>query len=211
MRLLEIPFINGYTEFTEHFSKEFIVQLGSTYSDKTYEIELDELKVLEKSLVYSFPEEEIEDLEVILYKKPNNKYGIKFISTDILSNMKVSVNYTYENTDAKYLYSIDYEKGIIYFSEPVDNDYRITYNADNLISTGKEARQMEEEEYNEVNKVFNIRNPKDNSSIFFLYKNDTTEHRNITPILQDIKVNYIIKDDLSLWIREKLLKLLILH
>lgn len=198
MRLFEIPFINGYTEFIEHFSKEFLVQLNNSYSGTIYELELDELKVIEKSLIYSFPEEERESLEVSIYKNSDNKYIIKFEDLNNLSNLKVLINYTYESTDPKYLYSIDYEKGIIYFSEPLDKAYKITYNADNLISTGKEARQMDEEEYNEVNKIFNIRNLKDNSSIFFLYKNDTTEHRNITPILQDIKVNYIIKDDLSL-------------
>lgn len=198
MRLLEIPFINGYTEFIEYFSKEFTIELNSTYGEREYTLELDELKVLEKSLVYTFPERVFEDLEVSIKKNEDNKYLIHFISVNPLSNLKVIVNYTYENTDPKYLYSVDYTKGIIHFSENIDRDYKITYEADNLISTGKQAKQLKEEDFIEVDKIFNIRNYKDNTSIFFLYKNDVTEHRNVTPILQDIKINYIIKDDLSL-------------
>lgn len=197
MKLFEIPFINGYTEFIELFSKEFLIELDNTFNERVYEIELDELKILEKSLNYSFPEEELYSLDIQIFKR-DNKYFIKIESSEVLRNLKVSINYTYENTDPKYLYSVDYTKGIIYFSDLVEKDYKISYSSDNLISTGKEARQMEEEEYNEVNKIFNIRNPKDNSSTFFLYKNDVTVHRNVTPILQDMKVNYIIKDDLSL-------------
>ena len=196
-KLYEIPFINGYTEFLEYFSKEYTIDLGSTFTDFEYRLELDEDKVLDRSLSYSFPEEVFEALSVII-AKDNGKYYIVCKSVNPLTNLKIIVNYTYENTNAKYLYSVDYDKGVLYFSESLDDEYAIQYKSDNIVTTGKKAKQLEEEAYTDVSNTINIRNPKDNTSIFFLYKNTVEEHRSVTPIVQDLKVNYIIKDALSL-------------
>ena len=43
-----------------------------------------------------------------------------------------------------------------------------------------------------------INNFKENSSISFVYKNNIEKHRKLTPIVQNLKLNYILKDDLSL-------------
>ena len=190
--VLEIPFINGYTEFIEHFSRELTIEARGNL---THEVELNEPKVLDKTFTYSFPDN-VQDIKVSLVKRGSRFYVV--LSSDRPLDVKILVSYTYENIDPKRLYSIDYDRGIIHFSEKIDSEYRITYQSDNLISTGKKARQMEGEEFSEVNKKFNIRNHRDNSSILFLYKNDIQEHRNTTPVLQDMKINYILKDDLSL-------------
>lgn len=193
--LLEIPFINGYSEFLEYFSREFLLNISE--DTLSYKIELDEDKVLPKTLTHSFPELSRDSIKVSI-EKEGSKYFLKVENTESLKDTKLLVSYTYENTQPKELYSINYTEGVIHFSEPVDKELRIDYKSDNLISTGKAAKQLSEEDYTEVNKVFNIRNPKDNTSIFFLYKDTREEHRNITPILNNIKVNYILKDATSL-------------
>ena len=77
-------------------------------------------------------------------------------------------------------------------------EYKIEYQYDSIICTGKSAHQLLTPEFNMVNNNINIKNYKENSLIYFLYKKEVIVHRNLTPVIQDLKLNYIIKDDISL-------------
>ena len=96
------------------------------------------------------------------------------------------------------MYSVNYDLGLIHFSEKTSKDYKIEYQYDSIICTGKSAHQLLTPEFNMVNNNINIKNYKENSLIYFLYKKEVIVHRNLTPVIQDLKLNYIIKDDISL-------------
>ena len=52
--------------------------------------------------------------------------------------------------------------------------------------------------FNIVNKTINIKNFKENSYISLLYKNENMHHRNITPIVNNLKINYITNNENSI-------------
>ena len=54
-----------------------------------------------------------------------------------------------------------------------------------------------------VNNNINVKNYKENSLIYFLYKKEVIVHRNLTPVIQDLKLNYIIKSCTFMKIDEK--------
>lgn len=195
--LLEVPYINGYDEFLEYFSKEAYIEIPKNYNNYIYELELSEAEVLSESLSYN----NILNLGLtfkVSIKERNSKFFVTIESQEFLNDLKLSIQYTYKNTRPKKLYSVDYTNGLVHFSEKTVKKYEIIYEYDNMICTGKAANQMFNEDFNSVNKNINIKNFKENSSIFFLYKKEEVSHRNITPVLQDLKLNYIIKDDISL-------------
>ena len=115
-----------------------------------------------------------------------------------LKNLKLNIQYTYKNNNPKNLYSVNYDLGLIHFSEKTSKEYKIEYQYDSIICTGKSAHQLLTPEFNMVNNNINIKNYKENSLIYFLYKKEVIVHRNLTPVIQDLKLNYIIKDDISL-------------
>lgn len=195
--LLEVPYINGYNEFLEYFSKEVYINIPSDYNNSYYKTELSESEVILESLAFINISNIILDFKIKL-EKIKEKYYLIIESERNLNNLKLSIQYTYKNIRPKNLYSINYTEGIIHFSEKTTKNYEISYSYDNLICTGKSAKQLLNKEFNEVNKTINVKNLKENSSIFFLYKKEEISHRNLTPVLQDLKLNYIIKDDISL-------------
>ena len=195
--LLEVPYINGYNEFLEYFSKEVYIEIPKDYNETEFQLELSESEVILDSLTYS----NILNLNIdfkIIIKDINKKFYIILNSEQNLNDLKLELQYTYKNIKPKKLYSIDYDKGLVHFSEKTTKKYSIEYQHDNLLCTGKSAIQLLSEDFNIVNKNINIKNYKENSSIFFLYKKQEISHRNLSPVLQDLKLNYIIKDDISL-------------
>lgn len=195
--LLEVPFINGFNEFIEYFSKEISIDIPSDYDSNVYKLELLETEVLEDSITFS----NILSLNIdfkINIEKEDKTYFLYVLGEEVLENLKLSVQYTYKNINPKSLYSVDYTKGLIFFSEETDTEYEVEYEYDNILCTGKDATQLVAEDFNMVNGNINIKNYKENSLLFFLYKKNEIVHRNLTPVLKDLKLNYIIKDDVSL-------------
>ena len=49
----------------------------------------------------------------------NNEKSSIIIETygELLNNLKLKVSYTFKNNEPKYLYSVDYNDGIVYFSK----------------------------------------------------------------------------------------------
>lgn len=195
MILLEVPYMNGSEEFVNYLHKSIQIKLPKDYTENEYTEELAETYVDTES--YSYIKKSNKEFQIKIYKE-NDKYYIRVSSETPLNNLDVVINYVFLDQSPKRLYSIDYDNGVIHFSEELVEDYKINYQYSNLLVTGKKSEQLSEEQFNFVNDNVNIKNYIENSSVSFLYKKTREEHRNITPILKNLKVNYILKDAISL-------------
>lgn len=197
LNLLEVPFVNGYNEFLEYYSKKITIKIPANLNENKYMVELLEDEVIKNSLEYILPNNILEEFEVEILEV-GDKYYLEIKSESNLPSFNLNFNYTYRNTNPKELYSVDYEKGTIYFSEATGDVIEVRYTYDNILCIGKSAYQLLSNEFNNVNNNINIKNYEENTSIYFIYKNNVIKHRKLTPILKDLKLNYIIKDDMSL-------------
>ena len=197
LSVLEVPFINGYNEFLEYFSKKMTISIPKNLNTNVYRVELLEDEVIKNSISYILPTN-IEDNFVVSIIEIDDKFYIEISSNLELPSFNLNFNYTFKNNNPKELYSVNYTKGIIFFSEPTTNNVEIEYLHDNILCVGKSANQLLSGEFINVNNNINIKNYEENSSIYFIYKNNIIKHRKLTPILKDLRLNYIIKDDMSL-------------
>ena len=197
INLLEVPFINGYNEFLEYYSKKVTIKIPENLNNVKYTVELLEEEVLKHSLEYILPNSVTEDFEVSIIEI-GNKYFLEIKSEHFLPSFNLNFNYTYRNNNPKDLYSVDYTKGTLYFSEPTSDILDVEYTYDNILCIGKSAYQLLANEFINVSNNINIKNYEENTSVYFIYKNNVIKHRKLTPILKDLRLNYIIKDDMSL-------------
>lgn len=197
LSVLEVPFINGYNEFLEYFSKKMTISIPKNLNTNVYRVELLEDEVIKNSISYILPTN-IEDNFVVSIVEIDDKFYVEISSNLELPSFNLNFNYTFKNNNPKELYSVNYTKGIIFFSEPTTNNVEIEYLHDNILCIGKSANQLLSGEFIDVNNNINIKNYEENSSIYFIYKNNIIKHRKLTPILKDLRLNYIIKDDMSL-------------
>lgn len=193
--LIEIPYNNGHKEFLELLTKQIKIHIADYVFN--YTVELSEDSIVNESLSFINQSQNIKKINIEL-RQENNKYFLDISSPESLVDTDLLISYTFNNTNPKKLYSIDYANSIIYFSEDLDEAINVSYNFDNILTTGKQAYQLSGEEYNIVNKTINIKNFKENSYISFLYKNENMHHRNITPIVNNLKINYITNNENSI-------------
>lgn len=193
--LIEVPFINGYKEFEEILSKEMTIEVKEDISN--YTIDLLDTNIIPESISYvNLSENELFiNLKII---NSNRKDVLYITSNKSLKNTLLKITYSYNNKNPKGLYSVAYDSGVIYFSEETSKRYNIKYNYDSILCIGKDVNQLDSKDFIHVNKNINISNFKENSYIYFVYKNKAIISRNITPILQNLKLNYITKDEKSL-------------
>lgn len=197
--LLEIPFSNGYNEFLEYYTKTSTVVIPSGQTGTEYRLELPEEDINKDSLSYVLPYKGEASYNISIQEE-GDKYILVIQSkteTPTFPN-SILINYTYKNLNPKSLYSIDYDKGIIHFSEQLANTLVLEYQYDNILCIGKSATQLMNKDFNNVSNNINIKTFEENSFIYFIYRNNTTEHRQLTPIVKDLKINYILKDEVSL-------------
>lgn len=197
LNLLEVPFVNGYNEFLEYYSKKLTIKIPENLNNSIYTVELLEEEVLKNSLEYVLPNNIDDDFEVSI-KQIEDKYYLEVKGDTILPSFNLNINYTYRNNNPKDLYSVDYTKGTVFFSEPTSDIIDIEYTYDNILCIGKYASQLSSNEFNNVGGNINIKNYEENTSVYFIYKNNVIKHRKLTPILKDLRLNYIIMDDMSL-------------
>ena len=193
--LIEVPFINGYKEFEEILSKEIIIEIKE--NTLNYTIDLLDTNIIPESISYvNLSEDELFiNLRII---NSDRKDVLHITSSKNLNNTLLKIIYSYNNKNPKGLYSVDYDSGTIYFSEETSKRYNIKYNYDSILCIGKDVNQLDSKDFIHVNKNINISNFKENSYIYFVYKNKAIISRNITPILQNLKLNYITRDEKSL-------------
>lgn len=191
----EIPFINGYTEFLEIFSKS--IEIKRKDVNTNLKIELSEAEVIPESISYYTENNEGSNLRLTISKEEGVSYLNIFIESEI-KELHIKVSYSYKSIEPKYLFSIDYDKGVIFFSEPLSSEIIINYESDKILLTGRKSKQLEPTEFSYVDGKVNIFNYKENTSISFLYTNKKEVKRNVSPVLQDLKINYITMDPRSL-------------
>lgn len=193
--LIQVPYINGYKEFLEYNSKDLVISIPEGLNSNEYLVELLETDI-DKDSISFYSASSIDGISIELVEK--NKSFLKISSKTNLPPLKIDIHYTYKNTKPKHYYSIDFENGLAHFSEILSYDLKVIYNYDQILVTGKSASQLVNKDFNLINKNFNVNSYEETSSIYFVYKNNLKTHRRITPILKDLKINYLIKDSLSL-------------
>lgn len=192
---IEVPFINGYTEFLEIFSKTIEVKRSGVTSN--LKIEFTEPDVIPESLSYFTENSEGENLKLKVVKEDDVSFLVIEIDKHI-ADLHIKVSYSYRSTEPKNMYSVDYNKGVIFFSEPLETETEVSYESDRIFITGRKGRQLDQTEFSYVEGKVNINNFKENTTISFLYSKKKEVKRNISPVLQDLKMNYITTDSRSL-------------
>lgn len=192
---VEVPFINGYTEFVEVFSKTLDVKVGGNLLTPK-RIEFVETEVLPESLTYHSNTDEFY-VELSIVREEDTTY-LEVTPKGSVKDLDITVSYSYISKEPKHFYSVDYNKGVIYFSEPTDKEVTISYESDKVLLVGKKATQLDESQYSYIDGKVNINNFKDNSTLYFVYTVNKDVKRNVSPTLQDLKVNYITMDPRSL-------------
>jgi hypothetical protein len=192
--MIEVQFVDGLTEFYNYETKTIQIEIPDTSEVYLFEVNLDESEIDPTTLTFiNNTNIDLSELTLSL----NNKKLVLQSSTSI-AGVKLLISYTYLNRTPDFLYSVDYIEGILYFSKEQTKSIDIKYTTDQLLLEGKSAEQLKEgSDYNFVNNIVDIKN-YDNSNISFVYDNKLNISKKISPILSDVKLNIILKDDLSL-------------
>lgn len=193
--LTEVQFKNGVDEFKSYRNYTKTVTIDITESSvSSYSIELDNKEIDEESLTV-----EIEGrYEVPVYWRKINGKSSNFIEIytnvgNIFGNGEVlNLNYIALNSHASDLYSIDYENGLLYLANETNLELICGCQFYNMFVTADYARQLTPDEYSTDASIASINNKIDTYKYLAVYNlTDSTEDEYITPVIRNVKVNYI--------------------
>lgn len=193
--LTEVQFKNGVDEFKSYRNYTKTVTIDITESSvSSYSIELDNKEIDEESLTV-----EIEGrYEVPVYWRKINGKSSNFIEIytnvgNIFGNGEVlNLNYVALNSHASDLYSIDYENGLLYLANETNLELICGCQFYNMFVTADYARQLTPDEYSTDASIASINNKIDTYKYLAVYNlTDSTEDEYITPVIRNVKVNYI--------------------
>lgn len=113
--------------------------------------------------------------------------GSLFIEGDVLE-----INYVGLNEAISDLYSVDYENGVLYLAAETNIPLNVDYKFYNTLVKGKKATQLEDEDYKVSETEASIDNYRADTNYKLVYNVvQTVKEEYTTPILRNIKVNYI--------------------
>ena len=193
--LTEVQFKNGVDEFKSYRNYTKTVTIDITESSvSSYSIELDNKEIDEESLTV-----EIEGrYEVPVYWRKINGKSSNFIEIytnvgNIFGNGEVlNLNYVALNSHASDLYSIDYENGLLYLANETNLELICGCQFYNMFVTADYARQLTPDEYSTDASIASINNKIATYKYLAVYNlTDSTEDEYITPVIRNVKVNYI--------------------
>ena len=193
--LTEVQFKNGVDEFKSYRNYTKTVTIDITESSvSSYSIELDNKEIDEESLTV-----EIEGrYEVPVYWRKINGKSSNFIEvyTDIgntFGNGEVlNLNYVALNSHISDLYSIDYDNGLLYLANETNLELVCGCQFYNMFVTADYARQLTPDEYSTDASIATINNKIDTYKYLAVYNlTDSTDDEYITPVIRNVKVNYI--------------------
>lgn len=193
--LTEVQFKNGVDEFKSYRNYTKTVTIDITESSvSSYSIELDNKEIDEESLTV-----EIEGrYEVPVYWRKINGKSSNFIEIytnvgNIFGNGEVlNLNYIALNSHTSDLYSIDYENGLLYLANETNLELICGCQFYNMFVTADYARQLTPDEYSTDASIASINNKIDTYKYLAVYNlTDSTEDEYITPVIRNVKVNYI--------------------
>lgn len=193
--LTEVEFINGVDEFKSYRSYTKHVTIDTLFSSvSVYTVELDNAEIDEDSITA-----EIEGrYEVPVYWRKVNGQSSTYIEiyTDdenaFGAGELVNINYIALNTYVSDLYSVDYEKGLLYLANETNVELNCECQFYNMFLTAEKARQLTTEEYSTDAFIISLNNKIDSYNYTTVY-NEQTEYDKeyTTPFIRNIKVNYI--------------------
>lgn len=190
--LTEVVFKNGSDEFKSYrtYTKTILIQQDT----ESVEVELDGQEVDLKSILV-----EIENkYDIIVHWKSinsqsSNKIKCYLSNNDIfLKDTKLIINYTALNNATSNLYSVDYDNGILYLASETNIPLEVTYKSYNTLIKAKKANQLKEDEYKVTQNTTEVYNYDSSSPYRLVYNyNSNTDDEYTTPIISNLKVNYI--------------------
>lgn len=189
--LTEVLYEDGSEEFTT--TKSFIRTKVVGNSEEVYTfVHEGEYNVEENSISLRFLSEfeGSPTVEVV-----DNKITIH--SDLSLKGMTFEIAYTCKITDTYGYYSVDYNKGVVWFSNKHLKTIPVKYKTDSMSMTGKIAKQLDSKDYSLVSDFVNIFNYEVSSDSIFVYKFNKDSTVKYSPILNNLKINYILKDEES--------------
>lgn len=192
--LTEVAFTNGSEEFKSYrnYTKNITVDRESNELS-TIRFTLDEKEIDLASLSieiqgrYDIP---------VYWRKINGAdsnsleaylAGAVFIEGEI-----IEVNYIGLNEAVSDLYSVDYESGVLYLAAETNVPLTIDYKFYNTMIKGKKAEQLDDEDYQIADSGATVNNYREDTTYKLIYNVvQKTAEEYTTPILNNIKVNYI--------------------
>lgn len=189
----EIPYINGNTEFREVLTKTLDINLPSTTGDIIQE--LSEPGILPETVTLMLRSPYVVSHRV---EKVGDTWQVIITPSVIGSPLDLTVTYSFVSQGSQRLYSVDYQKGVIWFSERIREALETSYRYDRMLVTGKKAKQLDPRGFNSFAGRVHINNLTEGSEISCLFTKKDSRLQTISPILQDLKVNYITLDRRSL-------------
>ncbi len=190
--LTEVSFKDGSSEFKTYrsYEKNFIIE----ETTRSVTLKLEHKEILDTSLEVSIKERY--DVPVYFKYISDNETDTIEVYVDegtlILKEDVIEVRYTALNEAISDLYSVDYENGVLYLATPPNIDLGIEYDAYNVLVKAKRAEQLEADNYKLTETDATILNYKANTSYDFVYGvTKEISDTYITPLINNIKVNYI--------------------
>jgi hypothetical protein len=193
--LTEVQFKNGVDEFKSYRNYTRKVTIDITDSSvSSYSIELDNKEIDEESLTV-----EIEGrYEVPVYWRKINGKSSNYIEVytnagDTFGKGEVlNLNYVALNSHVSDLYSIDYDNGLLYLANETNLELVCGCQFYNMFVTADYARQLTPDEYSTDASIASINNKIDTYKYLAVYNlTDSTDDEYITPVIRNVKVNYI--------------------
>lgn len=193
--LTEVEFKNGVDEFKSYrnYTKKVIIDITDN-SVSTYSLELDNAEIDEDSLSVEIDGR----YEVPVYWRKINGKSANFIEiyTDADNTFGkgeiINLNYVALNSHVSDLYSIDYENGLLYLANETNLALVCGCQFYNMYLTGDFARQLYPDEYSTDASIASLNNKIDTYKYLAVYNlTDSTENEYTTPVLRNVKVNYI--------------------
>lgn len=193
--LTEVEFKNGVDEFKSYrnYTKKVTIDITDS-SVSTYSLELDNTEIDEDSLSVEIDGR----YEVPVYWRKINGKSANFIEiyTDADNTFGkdevINLNYVALNSHVSDLYSIDYDNGLLYLANETNLTLVCGCQFYNMYLTGDFARQLYPDEYSTDASIASLNNKIDTYKYLAVYNlTDSTENEYMTPVLRNVKVNYI--------------------
>jgi len=199
--LTEVNYKNGIEEFKL-----------LAYTEETKEIRTDETYLQEVEITLEHNLEDLESVQASIKGRYEVALGIKFVSEEekskviiytselIFDKDVIEITYLHVNEEPTNYYSVDYENGVFYLSNFSNLEVKIEYQYFNTYLRGTKAIQLDAEEYTVNMGNIDIKEKEEIETYTAIYDyTSLLEIPNTTPLIQDIKINYLnSKDEESL-------------
>ena len=193
--LTEVSFQDGSTEFKSYRNYTKKINVTDVMNGtSTLRIDLEEKEIDDESISIEIQGR----YDVPVYYRQINGANANTIeaylgSENVLIQGDVlEINYIGLNEAVSDLYSVDYENGVLYLATETNVGLSVDYKFYNTMVKGKKAEQLEDEDYVTDDTSASVNNYRADTSYRLVYNVvQQVAEEYTTPILRNIKVNYI--------------------